>query len=90
MSAVNEIRSTPNRRTDRELQREEATIARKYLSRVPWEMVVWGLGNFVVWLSLWPLVFMSIPAPLGLPTIVIGLVVGSTAGFVAKRRGSWV
>ena len=48
MSAVNEIRSTPNRRTDRELQREEATIARKYLGRVPWEMVVWGLGNFVV------------------------------------------
>lgn len=57
MSAVNGIRSTPSLRTDRELQREEATIARKYLGRVPWEMVVWGLGNFVVWLSLWPLVF---------------------------------
>jgi beta-carotene hydroxylase len=42
-------------RSDRELKREEAAIARKYMGRVPWEMVAWGLGNFVVWLSIWPL-----------------------------------
>ena len=42
--------------TDRELQQREAAIARKYLGRVPWEMVVWGLGNVAVWLTLWPLV----------------------------------
>ena len=35
--------------------REEYAIARKYLGRVPWEMVAWGLGNFVLWLSIWPL-----------------------------------
>ena len=42
-------------RSDRELKREEAAIARKYMGRVPWEMVAWGLGNFVVWLAIWPL-----------------------------------
>lgn len=42
-------------RSDRELMREEAAIARKYLGRVPWEMVAWGLGNFCLWVALWPL-----------------------------------
>jgi hypothetical protein len=42
-------------RSDRELLREESAIARKYLGRVPWEMVAWGLGNCALWLSLWPL-----------------------------------
>ena len=36
--------------------REEQAIAREYMGRLPWEMVAWGLGNFVFWLSLWPLV----------------------------------
>jgi beta-carotene hydroxylase len=40
--------------------REEAAIARKYTGKLPWEMVAWGLGNFVVWLSLWPLVFSGV------------------------------
>ena len=40
---------------ERAWKREEAAIARKYMGRVPWEMVAWGLGNFVFWLSLWPL-----------------------------------
>lgn len=43
----------------RALQREEAAIARRYLGRLPWEMVAWGLGNCLVWLSLWPLVFFA-------------------------------
>ena len=37
--------------------REEQVIARRHMGRLPWEMVAWGLGNFVLWLSLWPLVF---------------------------------
>ena len=37
--------------------REEQIIARRHMGRLPWEMVAWGLGNFVFWLSLWPLVF---------------------------------
>jgi len=47
-------------RSDRELKREEAAIARKYMGRVPWEMVAWGLGNFVMWLSIWPLTFAGV------------------------------
>ena len=46
--------------TDRQLLREEQAIARRFLGRVPWEMVVWGLGNFLVWLSLWPLVLTGV------------------------------
>ena len=56
MSAASE--SAP--RSDREMLREEREIAQAYLGRVPWEMVAWGLGNFLVWLSLWPLVFAGI------------------------------
>ena len=56
MSASADVEHQPVARSVRELQREEAAIAKKYIGRVPWEMVVWGLGNFCVWLSLWPLV----------------------------------
>lgn len=42
-------------RSEREWKREEAAIARKYMGRVPWEMAAWGLGNFALWLSIWPL-----------------------------------
>jgi beta-carotene hydroxylase len=47
---------TAEQRTERDRMREETAIARKYMGKVPWEMVVWGLGNFSVWLALWPLV----------------------------------
>jgi beta-carotene hydroxylase len=46
--------------TDRQLLREEQAIARRFLGRVPWEMVAWGIGNFLVWLSLWPLVLTGV------------------------------
>jgi beta-carotene hydroxylase len=42
------------------LRREESAIAQKYMKRFPWEMVVWGLGNCIVWLSIWPLTFYGI------------------------------
>ncbi len=45
---------------DTALQRQEAVIARKYMGTVPWEMVIWGLGNFCLWLSLWPLALTGI------------------------------
>ncbi len=47
-------------RSERELKLEEAAVARKYMGRVPWEMVAWGLGNFVLWLSIWPLTFLGV------------------------------
>ena len=35
---------------------EERAIAQKYIGGFPWVMVLWGLGGFVLWLALWPLV----------------------------------
>ncbi len=60
MSAATLPNDGPTPRSDRELKREEAAIARKYLGRVPWEMVAWGLGNFALWLSIWPLTFSGV------------------------------
>lgn len=45
---------------DADLAREEREIAQKYHGRVPWEIVAWGLGNFLLWLLLWPLAFLGI------------------------------
>jgi len=47
-------------RPDPRQLRREMTIAKKYLGRVPWEMVAWGLGNFIVWLAIWPLMFAGV------------------------------
>lgn len=55
MSAATRAPETGSPRQEREWMREEAAVARKYMGRVPWEMVAWGLGNFAVWLSIWPL-----------------------------------
>lgn len=45
---------------EKALAREEMEIARKYISKISWVMVTWGLGNFFFWLSLWPLTFLGI------------------------------
>jgi beta-carotene hydroxylase len=55
MSAAPPVNQPANREHDRKLIREEAAIARKYMKRFPWEMVAWGIGNFLVWLAIWPL-----------------------------------
>jgi beta-carotene hydroxylase len=34
---------------------EERAIVQKYIGGFPWLMVTWGLGGFLLWLSLWPL-----------------------------------
>ncbi len=44
----------------RAMMREELEIARRHMGRVPWEMVAWGLGNFVLFVSLFPLVMTGI------------------------------
>jgi beta-carotene hydroxylase len=38
---------------------EERTIAQKFIGGFPLLMVVWGLGGFIVWLALWPLVILG-------------------------------
>jgi beta-carotene hydroxylase len=75
MSAAATSRSSMSAE-ERAWLREEAAIARKYTGKLPWEMVAWGLGNFVVWVSLWPLVFSGVlPLWLGfaLSTVCITL-----------------
>ena len=42
------------------LLREEQEIARKYLFNDTWIYVVWGISNFLIWISLWPIAFMNI------------------------------
>jgi hypothetical protein len=54
-----------------------------------WGPLWFGLG-FLAPLVAQSMDAMSIPAPFGLSTIVFGLLLGSTAGLVAKRRGSWI
>jgi len=57
---------------DRVLAREELAIARRFVGGVPWIIVVWGLGNFFVWLSLWPLVLMGVlPLWLACPIAIL-------------------
>lgn len=46
--------------SDVELMRLEREVAARHLNKFPWGSVVWALGNFAVWLSLWPLVFFGI------------------------------
>lgn len=46
--------------TPKELARIERDIARRHIGKFPWVAVVTGLGIFVAWLALWPLVFMDI------------------------------
>ncbi|GAA0484801.1 hypothetical protein GCM10009096_29310 [Parasphingorhabdus litoris] len=54
---------------EKDLRQKELAIARKYANRLPWEAVAWGLGNLLVWLSLWPLVFLDV-MPLWLAFII--------------------
>jgi beta-carotene hydroxylase len=43
-----------------ELDVMERKIAGKYMHKVPWVAVVWGLLNCLMWLMLWPLVMLDI------------------------------
>ena len=60
MSAASEANPAHDAGLDRRLMREEAAIAQKHMNRFPWEMVAWGLVNFAVWLSIWPLTFSGV------------------------------
>ena len=49
--------STSGDQKQKELIRHERAIARKYIGKFPLALAIWGLGNLVCWLALWPLVF---------------------------------
>lgn len=46
--------------SDAELMAAEREIARRHIGKFPALAVAWGLGNFIVWLSLWPLVLSGV------------------------------
>lgn len=46
--------------SEAELIATERDIARRHIGKFPFVSVLWGLGNFAVWLSLWPLTFAGI------------------------------
>jgi len=49
-----------NSMSESELDVLECKIAGKYIHKAPWGAVVWGIGNLIAWLALWPLVLMDI------------------------------
>jgi beta-carotene hydroxylase len=52
----------------------ESEIARQHMGGVPWLAVAWGLGNFLVWLSLWPLTLSGVlPLWLAFPIATLNL-----------------
>ena len=60
--------------SDSELDTWERKIASRYMGSLPWEIVVWGIGNTLIWLSLWPLVLMDVlPLWLAFPIAVINV-----------------
>lgn len=38
----------------------EKKIAQRHLGHFPWLIVTWSITNFVVWLSVWPLVLFGV------------------------------
>lgn len=46
--------------TEKALIKEEREIARRYIGKMPWIMVAWGLINPTVWYALWPLTLLGI------------------------------
>ena len=58
---------------DRSLMEPEREIARKYIGGFPLFMVVWGLGGFALWVSLFPLVHLGY-VPLWLGTLLATIV----------------
>ena len=46
--------------SDAELMKLEREIAGKHINHVPWLSVAWSISNFLVWVSLWPLVIFGV------------------------------
>jgi beta-carotene hydroxylase len=49
-----------NSMSESELDVLECKIAGRYIHKASWGAVVWGIGNLIAWLALWPLVLMDI------------------------------
>ena len=60
--------------SDAELIRMERAIAARHIDRFPYFAVVWAFSNLIVWLALWPLVFLGwVPLWLGFVIATINI-----------------
>ena len=74
MAALSELKSVAEE-GNRLLARREQAIARQHMGGVPWFAVAWGLGNFAVWLALWPLViFGALPIWAAFPIATLNVI----------------
>lgn len=65
----------------------ERKIAGKYMHIVPWGAVVWGLGNCLIWLSLWPLVLMDVlPIWLAFPIATLSVMLSYLPSHEAQHN----
>lgn len=71
----------------RALAKEEREIAQRYLGGVPWVLVAWGIVNPLVWISLWPLVFLGIiPLWLGFIVACLNMMASYLPGHEAEHN----
>lgn len=57
---MDQVAQNMNEMSDSQLDVLERQIAGKYMNVVPWGAVVWGLGNCLVFVSLFPLVLLDV------------------------------
>ena len=73
--------------SSQELMRLEKTIADQYMGGLPWGSISWGLGNLVVWLSLWPLTLSGLlPLWLAFPIATLNVMLSYLPSHEAQHR----
>jgi beta-carotene hydroxylase len=73
--------------SEKDLDVMERKIASKYMNVFPWGVVAWGLGNSVVWLTLWPLVLMNaIPLWLAAPIATLNVMLAYLPSHEAQHN----
>ncbi len=69
--------------SDAQLDVLERKIANKYMRKIPWGAVVWGIGNCLAFIALWPLVLLDI-VPLWLGFVLATLSI--TASYLPSHE----
>ena len=73
--------------TDEQLDVLERKIAGKYLGIIPWGAVAWGLGNCMVFISLFPLVLLDImPLWLAFPIATLNVILSYLPSHEAQHN----
>ena len=73
--------------SSQELMRLEKKIADQYMGGLPWGSICWGLGNLVVWLSLWPLTLSGIlPLWIAFPIATLNVMLSYLPSHEAQHR----